>query len=119
MWNITPSTELMLTGFYRSPRDIPIGSLNSMSVSNLSIKKQFLDDRLAVSLKLNDIFNTMGFGFTTESDDYFQESYRTFDSQIASISFEYNFGTMEDHSRYSSKRNGKNNDSGSGGFEIE
>jgi lipoprotein NlpI len=85
----------------------------------LSIKKQFLDDRLAVSLKLNDIFNMMGFGFTTKSDDYFQESYRTFDSQIVSISFEYNFGSMEDRSSYSRKRNGNKNDSDLGGFEIE
>ena len=61
----------------------------------------------------------MGFGFTTENDYYYQDSYRTFDSQIASISLEYKFGKMEDRSSYSRKRNGKNNDSDSGGFEIE
>ncbi|MBC8175390.1 MAG: TonB-dependent receptor [Candidatus Marinimicrobia bacterium] len=117
IWNIAPSTELMLTGFYRSPRDIPIGSLNSMSFSSMSVKKKFMDDRLAVSLRLNDLFDTMGFGFTTESDNYFQESYRKFDSQIASISLEYHFGKMEDRSRFSQKRNKNNSDMG--GFEIE
>lgn len=119
IWNIAPSTELMLTGFYRSPRDIPIGSLKAMSFSSLSVKKKFLDDRLAVSLRLNDLFDTMGFGFTTENDHYYQESYRKFDSQIATITLEYHFGKMEDRSRYGRKRNGQGNDSEIGGFEIE
>ncbi len=118
IWNITPSTELMLMGFYRSPRDIPIGKLNSMSFSSLSLKKKFLGDRLAVSLRLNDLFDTMGFGFTTEGENYYQESYRKFDSQIASISLEYHFGEMEDRSRYNRKRNGESGDE-MGGFEIE
>jgi outer membrane receptor protein involved in Fe transport len=118
-YNITPTMEIMMMGFYRSPRDIPFGNLNSMSFTSLSVKQKFIDDRLAVSLRLNDLFNTMGFGYTTEGEYYYQESYRKFDSQIASISLEYNFGKMEDRSRYSRKRNDKRNGSDMGGFEIE
>ena len=118
-WNIAPSTVLMLTGFYRSPRDIPNGSLTSMSFSSLTIKKKFMDNQLAILLKLNDVFNTMIFGFTTEGGNYFQESYRAFDSQIASISLEYHFGEMTDRSRYDRKSNGRKDDSMIGKVEIE
>ena len=116
---LTPSLEIMLMGFYRSPRDIPFGNLNSMSFTSFSVKQKFLNDKLAVSLRLNDLFNTMGFGFITEGDYYYQESNRKFDSQIASISLEYNFGEIEDRSRFSRKRNGEKNGSDMGGFEIE
>lgn len=61
----------------------------------------------------------MGFGFTTENDHYYQESYRKFDSQIATITLEYHFGKMEDRSRYGRKRNGQEDNSEIGGFEIE
>lgn len=117
--NLTPSTEIMLMGFYRSPRDIPFGNLNSMSFTSFSVKQKFLNDKLAVSLRLNDLFNTMGFGFITEGDYYYQESTRKFDSQIASISLEYIFGDIEDRSRFSRKQNGEKNGSDMSGFEIE
>ena len=61
IWNLTSTTELMFSGFYRSPRDIPYGEIHSMSFSSFSIKRSFLNDRLAVTLKANDIFNNMGF----------------------------------------------------------
>ena len=120
-WNFSPTLELMLMGFYRSPRDIPIGRVDSMSFSSISVKKKILDDRLSVALRLNDIFNTMGFQYETYGDNYFQESSRKWTSQMVSINLEYKFGNIDDKSRYNGKqdRSANENGSGMGDFDIE
>lgn len=120
-WNFSPSLELMLMGFYRSPRDIPIGRIESMSFSSISVKKKLLDDRFSVALRLSDVFNTMGFQYATYGDNYFQESTRKWDSQMVSINLEYKFGNMEDKSRYNGKQDRSKNENGSGmgDFDIE
>ena len=120
-WNFSPSLELMLMGFYRSPRDIPIGRVESMSFTSISVKKKLLDDRFSVALRINDVFNTMGFQYETYGDNYFQESSRKWDSQMVSINLEYKFGSMEDKSRYNGKQDRSKNENGSGmgDFDIE
>ncbi len=117
-WMISPATEIMFMGFYRSPRDLPFGEMKSMSFTSISFKQKFAKDRFAVSLRLNDILNTMGFGFITYDEYYFQESNRKFDSQIASISLEYRFGNMEDKSRYN-RRNRNGDGNGGDDYDIE
>lgn len=115
-WSVRPTTEVMFMVFYRSPRELPFGEMKSMSFSSLSLKQSFLSDRLSLSLRLNDIFDTMGFGFKTWDRYYYQENNRSFDSQIATIALEYRFGNMEDRSRYSRRnRGGERGDE----FEIE
>ncbi len=119
-WNALPSTEVMMTGFYRSPRDIPVGQIGSMSFTSLSIKRKFMKERLSLTLKMNDIFNTMGFDFEAQDVNYYQTSSRRWDSQVASITVEYRFGKVEDNSQFSRKRrSGNNGDSDMNGFEIE
>ena len=116
---VTPSFEVMLMGFYRSGRDIPLGKLDDMSFMSLSVKKKYFDNRFAVSLKFNDLFDTMGFGFVTRGENYYQKSNRKFESQIATISLEYFFGEMEDRSKFGRKKGRERNGSDMGGFEIE
>lgn len=120
-WNFSPTLELMLMGFYRSPRDIPIGRVESMSFTSISVKKKLLDDRFSVALRLNDVFNTMGFQYETYGDNYFQESSRKWDSQMLSINLEYKFGSIEDKSRYNGNQDRLKNENGSGmgDFDIE
>ncbi|NQV37419.1 MAG: TonB-dependent receptor [Candidatus Marinimicrobia bacterium] len=117
-WMISPATEMMFMGFYRSPRDLPYGEMKSMSFSSISFKQKFAKDRFSVSLRLNDIFNTMGFGYKTFDEFYFQESERKFDSQIASLTLEYHFGSMEDKSR-GNKRKTDSNGNGGDDYDIE
>ncbi|MFQ6614863.1 MAG: outer membrane beta-barrel protein [Fidelibacterota bacterium] len=89
-----------------------------MSFSSLSMKQQFLDDHLSLFLRFNDVFNTMGFGFTTWDERYYQDVYRSFDNRILTVNLEYRFGLMKDRSRYN--RTGRSRDRDSeGDFEIE
>jgi outer membrane receptor protein involved in Fe transport len=119
-WNISPTMEIMVMGFYRSPRDIPIGRMDSMAFTSVSAKKKVLNDKLSISLKVNDVLNTMGFGYETYGENYYQESTRKWNSQSVGIQLEYKFGSMEDKSSFSRKRNGQNgNSDGMGEYEIE
>ena len=113
--------ELMVTGFYRSLRDMPIGRMESMAFTSLSAEKKLLGDRLSVSLNINDVLNTMGFKYTTIGENYFQESSRKWNSQAASLQLEYRFGSIEDKSSFSRNRNGRNGEeeNGIGDYEIE
>ena len=118
-WNAAPTFEVMLMGFYRSPRDMPIGRVESMSFASISAKKKLLDDKLAISLNISDIFNTMGFTYRTSGENYFQENSRKWDSQSIGLQLEYKFGSIEDRSSFN--RNGRNGEDDNGGddFEIE
>jgi len=120
-YNISPTMEIMVMGFYRSPRDMPIGRMESMAFTSLSAKKKLLDDRLSVSLNINDVLNTMGFEYTTIGENYFQESSRKWMSQAVSLQLEYKFGSIEDKSSFSRNRNGSNGDDENdmGDYEIE
>ena len=118
---ISPTMEIMVTGFYRSPRDMPIGRMESMAFTSLSAKKKLLDDRLSISLNINDLLNTMGFKYTTIGENYFQESSRKWNSRAASLQLEYQFGSIDDRSSFSRNRNRQNgnDESGVNDFEIE
>ena len=120
-WNVNPTTEIMLMGFYRSPRDIAIGNMKSMAFTSISAKKKLLDEKLAISLNVNDIFNTMGFGYETFGENYYQNTERKWNSQAVGIQLEYKFGSIEDRSSFNKKRNGRNggDDDSMGDYEIE
>ncbi len=116
IWDITPSTELMFSSVYRSRRDIPIGEIDAMTFCDMSLKQQFLQDRLSVTLKASDLFDTRGFSFTTLDDNYYQESSRKFASQRIMLSLEYRFGKVEDQGR---KQRRQENGADQNGYGIE
>lgn len=120
-YNISPTMEIMVMSFYRSPRDMPIGRMESMAFTSLSAKKKLLNDRLSISLNIADVLNTMGFKYTTIGENYFQESSRKWDSQAVSLQLAYRFGSIEDKSSFSRNRNGRNGEetNGMGDYEIE
>jgi len=119
-WKVSPTLDIMLMGFYRSPRDIPIGHIESMSFASVSAKKKLLDDKFSISLNINDILNTMGFKYKTIGENYYQENSRKWNSQFIRLQLEYRFGSIEDKSSFSRRQNGRNgDDSGMDDFEIE
>lgn len=96
MWSITPTTELSAFSFYRGARDIPIGRIQSMSFSNISIKKKFIDNRFSISFRVNDPFNTMGFRFNVSGEDWKKQSSWKWESRYMTLNLEYNFGKMDE-----------------------
>ncbi len=120
-WNMNRTTEMMFFMFYRSPRDIPIGKIGSMSFSAISLKKKFMDEKLNLSVKVGDPFNLSGFSFEAWGEEWYQSSTRKWMSQTVTVGLEYRFGKMEDKSRFNRSRNqnGRGDDMGNGEFGIE
>lgn len=61
--------EMQLSGFYNGPGFTGQGYRKSFFSSEIAFKKDFLQNRLALSLRVSDIFNSMKFGMDSE-DDY-------------------------------------------------
>ncbi len=83
---------LQAFAFYRAPRDIPNGRISSFSMTNLSLRKQLLGERASLTLQVQDVFDTMGFAFELDDEDFFQEAEREWQSRVATLAFTYTFG---------------------------
>lgn len=93
-----------------------IGRIEGMLLTSGAVKHKLLGDRLGISLSYNDIFNTMVFRFETYGDNFNQHNARKWESQVLMLTLEYNFGTLEDRSRF--RRQGERPEEESG-YSIE
>ncbi len=57
-FNLSDDFKLMVNGNYSSPYDDFSGTFKSVGAVNLSLQKQFLDQRLSLSVLFRDLFNT-------------------------------------------------------------
>jgi outer membrane receptor protein involved in Fe transport len=87
--------SFQLSYFYRAPFDISGGQISSHSSANLAISQRFLDRRATVSLRISDLFDESGFSVWRETEQYYQESNRRWQSRQLNLSFSYNFGKQE------------------------
>lgn len=84
---------VQLSFFYRSPIDLEGGGrIDAFSSADVAVRQQFLDNKASLSLRMSDVFDTMGFNLWREDATFYQKSSRTWDSQNVYLSFTYNFG---------------------------
>ncbi|ASZ12934.1 outer membrane beta-barrel family protein [Chitinophaga sp. MD30] len=93
-WN----TTLQVSGEYESKEILPQGENAPQYSMDMAIKKEFLKNKaLAISLGLNDIFNTdrnLSYTRTSFSD---QERYRKRATRELRLNVSYRFGKMDTH----------------------
>ena len=118
-YNVLPATEISFFMFHQPKKEIPIGTFNAMTWSNMSIKQKFIDERLNLTLNISDPFAMSGFGFSLQNDSWQQESVRNFSSRTVRLTLEYRFGKMEDKSRFSRQRRQGGMDSDNANYEID
>ncbi len=94
-YNVSPSTAVQFSYFYRAPMDIENGRMAARQSADLAVRQKLLGDRANLSLRVRDVFNTMGFNAIREDARFFQEINRSFQSQSIGLSFTYNFGKMQ------------------------
>ena len=79
---------------YESPQVIPQGKNKQQFVSDFAMRKEFLNKKAAaVSLSVNDIFNSRRFGTIYDTDDFYQDSYRRWSVRTFRVTFSYRFGS--------------------------
>lgn len=89
---LVAGSSLQFFSFYRSPMDIERGRISSFSMSTLALQQKLLGDRATLSLRFQDVFDTMGFRFESAGPNFYQESERNFQSRGVFLGFTYTFG---------------------------
>ncbi len=97
---VRPGTDIQAFGFYRAPYDTEFGRISSFSLSNLSVRQRFMDNKLSLSLNLNDVFDSSGFSFNIgEEGLYRQEANRRWQGRNLSLALIYAFGDQSNQRR--------------------
>lgn len=91
---VRPGSSIQFFTFYRSPMDIERGRISSFSMATLAVQQKLLNDRASISLRFQDVFDTMGFRFESMGPNFYQESERDFQSRGIYLGFTYNFGSQ-------------------------
>lgn len=84
---------LQVTYFYTGDRISPQGKMNGFSIFDIAVKKDFLDKKLSLNLRVSDLFNAGSFNSTTTTPLYTQTFDRLRDSRVFTLSATYKFGS--------------------------
>lgn len=91
-YNLSPRTSVSAMYFYRAPMNIEGGRFDAMSVANVSVRQKMYGDKMNVTLRVSDPFNTQRFRVRAGDDHLIQLTERTFTSRALHLSVQYNFG---------------------------
>ena len=90
-----PKTELMLLLNYNSPIALPQFNLTSIYYADIGIRRNFLSNKLAMSLTMTDIFNTRKWIIQSDNTIFKLHNDSKTDSRILWLGFTYNFNSFK------------------------
>jgi ferric enterobactin receptor len=91
-YNLTPRTSLTAMYFYRAPMQVEGGRFDAMSFANVAVRQKLYGERMNVTVRLSDPFNTQRFRIRAGDDNLIQLTERSFTSRAIHLSVQYNFG---------------------------
>jgi outer membrane receptor protein involved in Fe transport len=91
-YNATKSLTLNGVYNYRAPMKIEGGKFSAQQQTFFSIRQKIMQDKAAISLRLQDPFNTIGMRIKTGDDNITQITARKFGVRAAFLTFSYMFG---------------------------
>jgi len=107
LWN---NLSFQLVTEYESPRVIPQGKTKSQFVSDFALRKEFLKNKAAaLSISVNDIFNTRRYGSIYDTRQFYQDSYSRWSVRTFRVTFSYKFGDS-DFNLFKKRRGEEDND---------
>jgi outer membrane receptor protein involved in Fe transport len=90
------NTSFQLTGEYESREVIPQGRNKEQYQMDFALRKEFLKNRIAaVTLAVNDVFNSNRWGQIFDTENFYQDAYRRWNVRNFRISFSYRFGKSD------------------------
>jgi outer membrane receptor for ferrienterochelin and colicin len=102
-------TKIQLSAYYQAPSIGVQGEYKGFYQTSMSVKQQLLKDKLTVTLRIRDIFQSRKFESITKGSNFYSKTIYTPESPIITISVGYNLNS------YKAKRGrGSIQDSGSG-----
>ena len=90
--NLSPRTSVTAAYFYRAPMAIEGGRFESFAFANLSLRQKLYGEKMNVTLRLSDPFNTQRFRVRAGDDNVIQLTERTFTSRALHLTVQSTFG---------------------------
>ncbi len=84
-----------INGFYRSPVVMLQGEMKEMYGADVAVRKNVLNNRGTITLRLSDIFNTQRFAMYNFGDNFTINTERFRDSRMLFVGFSYRINEME------------------------
>lgn len=107
--------SLLLFGFYRGAVDGLQNNSHEMYKMDIGSRYTLLDNKMNISLRFNDVFNTMKYAFDTMSP-YPQSGQFSWESQTVYLGLTYNFGGAKIKNLQRKQREDNTNKGGGGMF---
>jgi outer membrane receptor protein involved in Fe transport len=83
------------TGGYESPEVIPQGKRKEMYGVDLGLRKEFLKNKATFTFNVNDVFNSRKRGIISDTENFYQDSYRRWDVRNFRATLTYKFGKAD------------------------
>lgn len=107
--------SFLLFGFYRGPVDGVQNNSHQMYKMDIGSRYTLLDNKMNISLRFNDVFNTMKYAFDTMYP-YSQSGQFSWESQTVYLGLTYNFGGAKIKNLQRKQREDNTNKGGGGMF---
>ncbi len=93
LWN---DFNFQFNGEYESEEVIPQGKNKAQFVVDLAVRKEFMKKKAAaLTLSINDVFNTNRWGQVYDTEQFYQDSYRRWRVRSYRLTFTYRFGNRD------------------------
>jgi len=108
--------DVQISYFYSGKQITTQGSVEPFTSVDLSLKKDFLDNKASISFRVQDLFNNLKFKVLLDDPNFAENLFRKRDTRAAYLSFTYKFGKEDKNQK---RRRGSNdqapsNDGGMG-----
>lgn len=88
--------SFQLSGEFESPRVMAQGKTKEQYYMDFAIRKDFLKNKAGtITFNVNDLFNTRRFGNITDTESFYQDSYRRWNVRTVRLTFSYRFGKAD------------------------
>jgi hypothetical protein len=107
--------SIQISANYRAPIITPQGKMYETYSADIAMKKDFMkDNRLSVSFRVSDVFNTQKFDMEAFGNNFYSTMTRKRQSQAAflTLSYKINGGLKQKPKRKPVENNGGGNDEG-------
>jgi len=98
-WKIQKLFDVQLSGRYRGPQIMAQGEMEDEYSFDLSLKRQFLKNRLTATIRISDLLDSELNTSTMSSSNYYQTSERKRESRFVYGGLAYTFGKLSQQSK--------------------
>lgn len=107
-FNFPASFQVQLSGNYRAPAPVAIGTMHAVYGLDFGVKKDVFKGKGSINLNVSDIFDTKQFGIDIVQPGYRHSFTRKRETRVGTLNFTYKFGKAESRQKQRGKGEGEN-----------